>query len=267
MRYQNLSQARKRQVRYGALAAAVLVLAAGLSLLVNRNDAPTASVPAGGSDPASIGAGYSRRLAVGASTSPATAPAAIASTTAAQGTSGDEVTVVNGLRRDEAVALIGDARRQAMAGNYVEAEAALARAETAMPKLPEIQQAREDIARLKTPEGQLANQLRRARLAIDHDDSASAEASLAEAARLKADAPEIAELQAALQTANAKKARREARIADALARMRTAIARRDFAAADGALNEAERIDVQEPAIRQARRELARARDTRQKASE
>jgi hypothetical protein len=267
MRYRDWSEVRKRQVHYGASAVAVLVLVAGLSVLANRVDSPTASVPAESSDPATTGAGYSRRLAVGPSTSPATAPPAIASTTAAQATSGDEVTVVNGLRRDEAVALIGEARRQATMGNYTEAEASLAKAENVMPKLPEIQQAREDIARLKTPEGQFANQLRRARLAIDHDDSASAEASLAEAARFKADAPEIAELRAELQAANVKKARREARVAAALARMRAAIARRDFATADSALNEAERIDVQEPAIRQARRELARARDTRQKVSE
>jgi hypothetical protein len=267
MHYRDLGQARKRQIRYGVLAMAVLVLAAGLSLLVRRVDPATASVPAESSDPASTGAGYSRRLAVGASTSPATAPPAIASTTAVQATSGDEVTVVNGLRRDEAVALIGDARRQAAAGNYDEAEASLARAETAAPKLSEIQQAREDIARLRTPEGQFANHLQRARLAIDHDDSASAEASLAEAARLKPDALEITELRTALQAANAKKARREARIADALARMRAAMARRDFAAADGALNEAERIDVQEPMVRRARGELARARNAQQKASE
>ncbi len=84
-----------------------------------------------------------------------------------------------------------------------------------------------------------------------------AEAELAEAARLKADAPEIAELQAALQAAHDKTARQEARIADALARMREAMARRDFAAANSALNEAERIDVREPTIRQARGELAR----------
>jgi hypothetical protein len=37
------------------------------------------------------------------------------------------------------------------------------------------------------------------------------------------------------------------------------VARRDFAAADSALNEAERIDIQNPSIRRARGELARAR--------
>jgi colicin import membrane protein len=260
MHQRELGETRKRQGRYAALAVAVVALAAGLIFLTNHVERTTASTPTETAAPAETAAARSRRLETGASTSPATTPAVAASTTAAQPPSGDEVTVVNGLRRDEAVALIGDARRQAAAGNYTEAEALLARAEKVVPGLPETQQALVDVARLKTPEGQFADHIQRARLALDHDDSASAESELAEAARLRADAPEIAELRAALRAAHDKKARREARIADALARMREAMARRDFAAANGALNEAERIDVQEPTIRQARRELARAQD-------
>jgi hypothetical protein len=266
MRYRDLGETRKRQIRYGALAVAAVVLAAGLVVLTHRVDPSTAAAPAEEAAPASTAAG-SRRAAAGTPTSSATSSPATASVGAAQATSGDEVTVVNGLRRDEAVALIGDARRQAAAGNYAEAEASLAKAEKAVPKLPETQQARDDIARLKTPEGQFANHIQRARLAVDHDDRTAAEAELAEAARLKADAPEIAELRAGLQAALDKKARREARIADALARMHEAMARRDFAAANGALNEAERIDVQEPIIRQARGELVRAQNAQQKTSE
>jgi len=45
--------------------------------------------------------------------------------------------------------------------------------------------------------------------------------------------------------------------------MREAVAKRDFAAADSALNEAERIDVQNPSVRRARGELARARGAQQ----
>jgi hypothetical protein len=260
MRYNDLAETKKRQIRYGALAVAVVVLAAGMIFLTHRGDPTNTSAQTADAPPASTASGGARRLTAGASTSPATTPAAAASATGSQATSGDEVTVVNGLRRDEAVALIGDARRQAAAGNYTEAEALLTKAEKAMPQLPETQQARDDIARLKTPEGQFADHIQRARLAVDHDDSAAAETELAEAARLKADAPEIAELRAALQAAHDKKARREARIADALTRMRKAMARRDFAAANSALNEAERIDVQEPTIRQARGELARAQN-------
>jgi len=253
MRYRDLDEPGKRQIRYGALVAVgVVVVAAGLAVLAHRVDPPAASA----SVEEAAAARGSRRTAAGPS--PATASAATA-----QSASSDEVIVVNGLRRDAAVALIGDARRQAAAGNYSEAEASLARAEKAMPRFPEIRRARDDIARLRTPEGQLADRIQRARLAADHDDRAAAEAELAEAARLEPGAPEIAELRAALQAAHDKKARREARIADALARMREAIAQRDFAAANSALNEAERIDIQEPAIRQARSELARARNAPQ----
>jgi hypothetical protein len=46
--------------------------------------------------------------------------------------------------------------------------------------------------------------------------------------------------------------------------MREAIARHDFAAADGALNEAERINIRDPAVDQARSELARAHDADRK---
>jgi len=46
--------------------------------------------------------------------------------------------------------------------------------------------------------------------------------------------------------------------------MREDIARGDFAAADGDLNAAERINIQDPAIREARRELARAREAQEK---
>jgi hypothetical protein len=267
MGYRELGETGQRRVRYAALAVAVVVLAAGLIFLTHHAERTTASAPAGKAAPASTAETGSRRQAVaGAATSPATA-APSASTAGSQATSGDEVTVVNGLRQDEAVALVGDARRQAAAGNFTEAEASLAKAEKVMPQLPETQQARDEIARLKTPEGQFANHIQRARLAVDHDDSATAETELADAARLKADAPEIAELRAALQAAHDKKARREARIADALARMREAMARRDFSVANGALNEAERIDAQGPEIRQARRELARAQNAQPKTSE
>lgn len=233
MRHLALSEARKRDFRYGALALAVILLGAGVIFLANRGNRPTAAPTVSG-------------------------PAA-ADTAANQDAGDDEIRAVSALRRDEAVGAIADARRQAAAGRYELAEASLQRAEKAVPKLAEVAQARADIAQLKTPEGQLAAQLQRARLALDHDDTAAAEAALSEAARVKPDAPQIAELRTAIAAEHDKKARRESRIADALARMRAAVARRDFGAADSALNEAERIDMQSPAIRRARGELARAR--------
>ena len=240
MRYRELSETRKRQIRYGALAVAILLLATGVIIFSHSNPRTSASPEAA-----------APRRAVQA------APADAAPSTA---NAPDDLTpVVSGLRRDEAVSLIGEARRQAAAGNFAEAEAALQKAAKAVPDLPELAQARLYIERLGTPEGNLASQLQRVRLAIEHDDLAAAEAALAEASRIEPNASEIAPLRVALHQAQEKAIRREARITQALTRMREAVARRDFAAADGALNEAERIDVQNPSVRRARGELARAR--------
>jgi hypothetical protein len=250
--FRELSETRKRQLRYGALAAAVLLLAAGLIVLTHH----TANAP-GSSD-----SGRRPTAASTVSTSSASPPTA----QSAVSSSSDEPAVISAQQRDEAVGLIADARRQAAAGNFTEAEASLKKADAAFPQMPEISVARADIERLKTPEGNLAAQLARARLAVEHNDPATAEAALAEASRIKPDAPEIAQMRGVLQAAKEKAAQRETRIADALTRMREAVAKRDFATADGALNEAERIDVQDPSVRRARGELARARGAQQNPS-
>jgi hypothetical protein len=239
VRYRELNETRRRQIRYGALTVAILLLAVGVIAFSHSNPRSTANPETA-----------APRRATQA-TPPAPAPS--------QASADDLTPTVSGLRRDEAVTLIGEARRQAAAGNFIEADASLQKAQKVAPGLPEIEQARRDIDRLRSPEGSFTDQMQRAQLAIEHDDRAAAEAALAEASRLKPGAPEIATLRGALQQAQEKTARREARIADALARMREAVARRDFAAADSALNEAERIDVQSPSIRRARGELARAR--------
>jgi len=246
VRLSALSEARRQKLRYGALALAIVLLAAGVVFLTERSER-AAPVPAvsGQTPPAPTG----RRAAADAA----------AAASEAQSAAADDISPINILRRDEAVQLIAEARRHAAVGNFAAADAALARAAKASPSLAEIGQARLEIARLKTPEGQFALQLQRARLAIDHDDSAAAQAALDEAARLRPEAPQIGQLRAELRAAHDKKARREALIAEALARMREAVARRDFGAAYTALNEAERIDVQDPTIRRARGELARAR--------
>jgi hypothetical protein len=77
-------------------------------------------------------------------------------------------------------------------------------------------------------------------------------------------APQIAELRQALKEAEQKDTHRSDRVTELLTRMREEIARGDFAAADSDLNAAERVNIQDPAIREARRELARARDAKEK---
>ncbi len=252
MPLRELSETRKRQLRYAALAAAVLLLAGGLIALTHHSASAPGLSDAGRRLPAAGTASTS-------SPGPATAQSAVSS-------SSDEPAVISAQQRDEAVGLIAAARRQASAGDFTAAEASLKKAEEAFPQMPEIGQARADIERLKTPQGSLAAQLARARLAVEHNDTATAEAALAEASHIKPDAPEIVEMRGALQAAKEKTAQRETRIADALARMRVAVAKRDFAAADSALNEAERIDVQDPSVRRARGELARARGAQQNSS-
>ena len=253
MAFRELNETRKRQLRYGALAVAVVLLAAGLIVLTHH----AANAPASSSD--AVRRPTTTTTASTSSTAPPTAQSAASS-------SSDEPAVVSAQQRDEAVGFIADARKQAAAGNFTEAEASLKKAEAAVPQMPEISQARADIEKLKTPEGNLAARLARAKLAVEHNDAATAEAALAEASRIKPDAPEIAEVRGALQAAKEKAAQRETRIADALTRMREAVAKHDFAEADSALNEAERIDVQDPLVRRARGELARARGAQQNSS-
>jgi hypothetical protein len=236
-----LSESRRRQIRYGALGVAILLLAAGVIAFSHSSQRTTAN--------------------------PETTPPRRTAEAPPSTTTPDDITpAVNALQRAEAVALIGEARRLAAAGDFGRAEAVLHQAQKTGPDLPEIEQARRDIERLQTPAGSLAQQLQRAQLAIEHDDTATAEAALGEASRIQPNAPEIAALRATLKQSQEKTGRREAQIAQALARMREAVARRDFAAADSALNEAERIDLQNPSIRRARGELARARGTQSNSS-
>jgi tetratricopeptide (TPR) repeat protein len=161
---------------------------------------------------------------------------------------------------ERAMRLVGQARRLADAGKFAEATTKLDEADKAAPGLSATAEARRRIAEMSTPEGQFATQLGRARVAIDNDDTAEAEKALAEAERLRPQAPEVAELRQTLQTAQQKEAGRHQRIVELIASMRQAIARRDFAAADGALNEAARLDVLDPLVDQARQELAQAHE-------
>lgn len=165
---------------------------------------------------------------------------------------------------ERAMRLVGQARRLADNGRFDEATAKLDQADKAAPGLSATAEARRRISDMSTPQGQFATQVGRARTAIDNDDIGAAEKALAEAERLQPQAPEVAQLRETLQTAQQKKTDRHRRIVELITSMREAIARRDFAAADGALNEAARLDVLDPLVDQARVELAQARDTDRK---
>src|SRR5581483_5388241 len=173
----------------------------------------------------------------------------------------DEQTTPTGVQADKILALVAQARQLAADGKFDEADKALDQADKVVKNQPEVQQARRDIAAMKTPQGQLALQLARAQLAVDHGDNAAAEKALAEVEKLKPDAPEIAELRARMQHQQIKETHHDDRVTRHLTAMREAIARGDFATADSELNAAERADVADPAVHQARIELNRARNS------
>ena len=85
--------------------------------------------------------------------------------------------------------------------------------------------------------------------------------AIAEAERLNAPAPAIAELRASLLAAQQKDTHKNDHIASLLAEMRTAAARQDFATANRALHEAERLDIQSRDGLKAPNELNREQDT------
>ncbi len=227
-------------IRYGAIGVAALVIVAGAVYLLERGMAPPAE---------------QQQTANPAAPNPAANPTATASP--------DDQTGPSNVQNDQLVSLVGSARRLAAAGKFDEAEAELQKADAVYKGWPETETARNDIAQMRTPEGQLKTQLERARLAIEHNDKATAEKALTEAERLNPQEPQIASLRQQLQESEQKQEHRNGRVTELLAKMREDIARGDFAAADGELNAAERVDVTDPAIRDARRELARARDAKQ----
>jgi uncharacterized protein HemY len=161
---------------------------------------------------------------------------------------------------DRALHLIGQARRLADRGKFEEANAKLAEAEKAVPGLSETAEARRRIAELATPDGRFAVQLSRARTAVASADYAAADKELSEAERLKPGAPEVAALRQEIKAAQQKEATRSSKIAELLAAMRESIARKDIAGADRAFNEASRLDILDPALDQARTELAQAHE-------
>ena len=236
----------KQWIRYGVSGALAVVVVAGAVYLLDRS--PSAS-PAATADDANP---------------PAATTPRVAAKPAAPTANPDEPAVPSAAQTDQMARLLGDARRLAADGKFDEAKAALDKADAVMPGSDDTAAARREIAALSTPQGQFVTQLARARAAIAQNDAGAANQALAEAEKINPQAPEIPQLRQAMQEAQQKETHRNGRIVELLATMREAIARHDFAAADGALNEAARIDIRDPAIDQARIELARAHDADRK---
>jgi hypothetical protein len=231
-----LSPFAQRVIRFGVVGVAVVGLIAGGVYLFGRSDTEA---------PASAAVSE---------------PARPARTAQKPANADDDPVVPSEAASDRALRLVGQARRLADDGKFDEAKARLDDADKAVPGLGETTEARRKIAEMGTPQGQLATQLSRARVAIDSDDEAAAEKALAEAERLQPQAPEIAPLRQALKAAQQKETSRSRQIAGLLTTMRESISRKDIAGADRAFNEAARIDVLDPALDPARVELAQAHE-------
>lgn len=165
----------------------------------------------------------------------------------------------------QARSYIADARRFAAAGDFTNAEIALQSADTAIPGFAETAAARREIAEMRTARGQLAPLINQARRAMERGDFVTADRALDEAERLYPNAPEVIDarrdLRAAQRQAN-QPGTQDMRVTVLLTTARAAISFGDFASADRALDEAERIDPRDPAVRQARAELVAAQRAR-----
>jgi hypothetical protein len=237
-----LNEGIKRLARYAAGLAFGLVLATGVYFLWQ---------------------GAARPPAESASSSAASAPA---TNSKSRDASSDNPDIPNP-KADLAIQAIAKARRLAADGNFAEAEAELKKADEAVPDMPQTKEARDEVAVLQTPQGQLRLQLSRAELAIERNDGGAAEAALAKAELIAPDSPEIAPLRQRLADLQQHKLRHDNRLTALLTAMREAIARQDFAAADDALNQAERLDVSNPDVLKARIELNRAHNAAMKEKE
>jgi hypothetical protein len=239
---------RTRLIGYGVLAALGVIAVAGTLYLVHRSDTAVPPAAAEATPPPPSKPESTASPATKSATKPAT--------------DADDAAVPSAQQIDRAARLIGDARRLAEDGEFDDAKAKLDAADKVIPG--QTADVRRSIAEMSTPQGQLALKLSRARLAIAENDYTTAEQALAAAERIDPQAPEIAQVRQSLREAQQKQARRQQRLARLLTDMRQAIARRDFVGAARALNEAERLDIRDPAVDSARIELARAQDAESK---
>jgi hypothetical protein len=237
-----VTESDQRWIRYGLAAGLALVLVGGVVYLSDRTD--TAGPPV-----------------VDSQRAPAVPPSQLST----KPTSAlDDRDVPSPTETDRVARLLGEARQLAYAGNFADAKAAVDKAEAILPGSTEIAQMRREITEISKPDAQFALHLQRARSAIVQSDYEGAEQALAAAESLKPQAPEIAQLRQQLQQSQRQQAERTRRINELLGEMRQAIGRHDLAAANRALNAAERLDVRDPAIDPARIELARAQDAERK---
>ena len=128
-----------------------------------------------------------------------------------------------------------------------------------VPGFTETAEARREIAEMRTARGQVEPLVERARRAIERGDFVAADRALDEAERIDANSPAVIDarrdLRAAQRQGNQPDRQQDMRVTALVTAARAAIALGDFPSADRALDEAERIDPRDPAVRQVRAEL------------
>jgi hypothetical protein len=161
--------------------------------------------------------------------------------------------------------LVAKARRAAADGKFAEAERDLQEAQTLAPTLPELAAARSEIARLKREaeeKGGVRKLVADARAALQRKDLAAAERAVVDAEKLARDAPEVkavrAELDRAKRDAISDREKAE-RVQKLIAEARTALQRKDLAASERAVSEAEKLDRDAPAVKAVRADLDKAK--------
>jgi tetratricopeptide (TPR) repeat protein len=231
-----------------AIIGALLVIVAGGGFYLYKMDRPAALPPVEAAKPAPP-APPPPPVAAPRPTPP---PAVPAGPTAAQ--------------LNQARNYIAEARRFASAGDFTRAESVLQSADAAVPGFSETAAARREIADMRTPRGQVGPLVTQARRAMERGDFIAADRALDEAERLDANAPAVIDarrdLRAAQRQANQPNNQQDVRVSALLTAARASISRGDYVSADRALDEAERIDPRDPAVRQVRAELAAAQRPR-----
>ncbi|HEY7609614.1 MAG TPA: hypothetical protein VIF14_10325 [Alphaproteobacteria bacterium] len=161
--------------------------------------------------------------------------------------------------------LVAKARRAAAEGKFAEAERDHQEAQSLAPALPELAAARTEFARLKREaddKAALRKYLADMRAALQRKDFTAAERALAEAEKLARDAPEVksarAEFEKAKRDVDADR-QKAARVQKLVADARDALQRKDLAAAERAVADAEKLDRDAPAVKAVRAELEAAK--------
>ena len=156
--------------------------------------------------------------------------------------------------------LVSDARRAITRGDYAAADRALDQAERLNPQSADVIAARRDLREAQQRAGRNEHHrvdelVTQARAAIGRHDYGAADRLLDQAEQIDGRDNSIRQARAELANARVQADRDNQRVDQLVAQARAAIGRRDYAAADKLLDQAENIDRRDRDVQQARAEL------------